>query len=167
MRGKIVKKPTYYAGIYGTAHKTTAIIEDINGNIIGKGTSGVANIHFSVKHAWDSIMQATQKALGNLNPNEIELYAGIGIKNTELVESCQKLIALNTLFKKIKLTSDAYILCKGSNKKNTAIIIADEGLVGNVILDNQLIKVGGWGFPHADTGSIPWIGLEAIHLTLQ
>ena len=157
----------YYVGIYGTAHETLACIEDFHGNKIGMGAAGVANIHFSIKHAWENILTAVQQALGNIEINTVSLYAGIGIKNTELVETCQKLFDLNHQFKEIALSSDAHVLCLGISHHSTAVIIADEGLVGNIILDNSLIKVGGWGFPHADVGSIPWIGLEALQLTLQ
>ncbi len=157
----------YYIGIYGTAHETIACAVDEEGQYIGEGKSAVANIHFSIKHAWENILEATQQSLKGVDTSNSKLYAGIGIKNTELIESCQKLLSLNKTFCEVALSSDAHVLCLGINNLSTAVIIADEGLVGNVIVEDELIKIGGWGFPHADVGSIPWIGLEALQLTLQ
>lgn len=160
---------TIYIGIYGTAHDTQARAEDDNGNLIGSGRTDVANIHFSIKHAWENIVNAAKQSIEpiDLNKEKHNVYAGISIKNTELVEACQDLLDLNKFFDKTELSSDAYALCLGVNHKTTAVIIADEGLVGNVVINKKIIKIGGWGFPHADIGSVPWIGLEALHLTLQ
>ena len=69
--------------------------------------------------------------------------------------------------KSIKLKSDGSVLCLGTHKNNGSVIIVDEGIVGNAIAGEDSYKIGGWGFPHSDVGSFPWIGLEAIRLTLQ
>ena len=80
------------------------------------------------------------------------------------------LVELETIPSKVEeaLKSDAYVACLGAhNGRDGAVIIIDEGIVGHVLQSNQCIKVGGWGFPHADTGSTAWLGLEAIRMTLQ
>lgn len=159
-------------GIYGTGTKTIARIETQRGSLIGEGISGTANFYLSVKQAWDAIYDSINQALSS---TEITLYSkkynfhiGLGIKNTELPEAAHEFLKMENPFDTLLLESDAYVACLGAhNGKDGAVIIIDEGVVGYVLQSNQCIKVGGWGFPHADTGSTAWLGLEAIRTTLQ
>lgn len=159
-------------GIYGTGTKTTARAETEKGALIGEGTSSTANFYLSVKQAWYAVYDSINKALSpaqiTLNSKKHNFHVGLGIKNTELPEAAHEFLKMNNPFDTFLLKSDAYVACLGAhNGRDGAVIIIDEGIVGHVLQSNQCIKVGGWGFPHADTGSTAWLGLEAIRMTLQ
>lgn len=159
-------------GIYGTGTKTTARAETEKGILIGEGTSGTANFYLSVKQAWDAVYDSINQALSpaqiTLNSKKHNFYVGLGIKNTELPEAAHEFLKLKNPFEALLLESDAYVACLGAhNGKDGAVIIIDEGVVGYVLQSKQCTKVGDWGFPHADTGSTAWLGLEAIRMTLQ
>jgi glucosamine kinase len=161
-----------FIGIYSSACETIARAEDEHGNLIGKATlNDTINIHVSIKHSWEIIKKIAFMSLQEggfyINDKNVELHLGLGIKNTELVEACIELKKLNDLFKTFVIDADGSALLRGAHKADGAIIILDYGVVGNAIHSNKLIKIGGWGFPHADKGSIPWIGLEAMQLTIQ
>lgn len=161
-----------YVGVYGRSDKTNIRVVTENSKLIGYSEVEEANIHLSIKHAWDAILRGIRHALRksgiNLHDTDHDFKIGLGLKYTELEESC---IAFEKsapkIFSKIILKSDGLVLCTASHKNNGSILILDEGMVGNAIHNNAHIKIGGWGFPHADCGSFPWIGMEAIRLTLQ
>lgn len=93
---------------------------------------------------------------------------GLGLKCTELIESCIAFKNSKPKFiSKINLKSDDYVLCSAAHNNEGAIIVLDEGVAGNCIVNRKHSRVGGWGFPHSDCGSFPWVGMEAIRLTLQ
>jgi glucosamine kinase len=168
----MLRKKRVFVGIYSSACETIARAEDEHGNLIGKSSlQDTINIHISIKHSWDIIKNVVSKALRDAHiqiddPN-VEINVGMGIKNTELVEACIELKKLNNIFKTFIIDADGSVLLRGSHKNDGAVIILDYGVVGNALTSNKLIKIGGWGFPHADKGSIPWIGLEAMQLTIQ
>jgi N-acetylglucosamine kinase-like BadF-type ATPase len=165
-------KKEIYIGIYSSAYETIARAEERSGNLIGTASlSESININISIKHSWKIIKTITSSLLKNmdisLNDGCAEMHVGLGIKNTELAEACIELKKQNNLFKTFIVAADGYVLLRGAHEDEGAIIVLDDGVVGNAIKSNKLIKIGGWGFPHADVGSMPWIGLEAIKLTIQ
>lgn len=155
---------------YGNARETTAVAKKSTGELIGTGKGEAVNIHLSVKQSLDVINQVATKALGenlSLDNPGYKFNLVIAIKYTELVESCIQLTKMAVLYNSVTIKSDGQALCLGAHNSDGCVIVADEGLVGNSSVKNQSIQIGGWGFPHADSGSLPWIGLEAIRMTLQ
>lgn len=168
----MLEKKEVYIGIYSSSRNTIARAEDMMGNVIGFGSiPDTININISIKHSWEIIKHVIAESLRDsgidCNNFASNIHVSLGIKNTELVEACLTLKKQNNQFKTFIIAADGYVLLRGSHAKDGAIIILDDGVVGNAIMSNKLIKIGGWGFPHADKGSIPWIGLEAIRLTIQ
>lgn len=165
-------KKNIYIGIYSSARETVARAEDENNELIGIAFfPEPINIHISTKQSWEivksiALMSLQESGIDASDPN-IEIHLGLGIKNTELVEACNKLISKNDFCHKITIISDSHALLLGAHGGKGAIIVLDDGVVGNMLKPDQLVKIGGWGFPHADSGSVPWVGLEAIRLTIQ
>lgn len=162
-----------YIGVYGTSSKTNIKIESADSRVIGYAEVEEANLFLSVKHTWDAIIRGIKQALSNteinLNDTKYHFHLGLGLKYTELAETCAAFEKAKPAFiHHLKLVSDGYVLCLGAHKIIGGIIIVDQGVVGNVVTqEGELIKIGGWGFPHSDQGSFPWIGMEAVRLTLQ
>lgn len=160
-------------GIFEGSNKTYIRIENDQGQLIDNGTSELINLHLSINHAWEMITLGIEKALAstsiNLHNEGYNFHVGLGIKYTEMDEAVKKLIQKSKnekLFKTFTIGSDCYALTL-VQKPNHAVIIVDEGIVGNAITKNDFFKVGGWGFPFADKGSILWLGSEAYRYTLQ
>lgn len=160
-------------GVFEGSNKTYIRIENDRGQLIGDETSDLINLHISVNHAWRMIIKGIKKALAptsiKLDKKDCIFYVGLALKYTEMSESVKKLIKKNKdegLFKTFVVRSDCYALAL-VHKPNHAVIVIDEGIVGNAIVKTGIIKVGGWGFPFADEGSILWLGSEAYRRTLR
>jgi glucosamine kinase len=161
-----------FIGVYGASDKTEIKIEFESGEIIGQIEVEEANIFLSIKHSWDAIIRGVNLILKSsgldLQSVGYSFHMGLGLKYTELLENC---IAFEKArpqeINQLILKSDGYALCLGSHKnKIGGAIIADQGMVGTLLIDEKFYKIGGWGFPHADKGSYPWLGMQAIRLTL-
>lgn len=157
-----------FIGVDGGATKCTVRVEDDAGVLIGQATSGPANIRLSVAQAWESI----QTALAHILPEDdkmVELHAGMGLAGCELPEAQRAFINHPHPFHSLHLVSDAHTACLGAHGgQDGAIIIIGTGMVG-LKCEHGLVtaKVGGWGFPHDDSGSGAWLGLEAMKVALQ
>lgn len=161
-----------FIGVDGGATKTSVRIEDTNGRLLSKATSGPANIRISVPTAWESITAGITTALQALSSSlthpQLRLHVGIGVAGCELEQAYAAFTAQQPLFTHLTISSDSHIACLGAhNGQDGAIIIAGTGAVGFQSEQGQLTKVSGWGFPHDDEGSGAYLGLEAVKHSLQ
>lgn len=162
-----------YIGIFETPTKTYIKVEDDKERILGKETIGPINLYLSAGRAWEMIVKGIEQALQSssvtLNKKDCAFHVGLGLRYTQMDNAVRELIQKNKecgLFKSFVIRSDCYVLAV-SQKPNHAVIIVDEGIVGNAITKTDEFKVGGWGFPLMDKGSILWLGAEAYRYTLQ
>lgn len=161
-----------YIGVDGGATKTKAIVEDNNGNLLGEGLGGPANIRLSVTDSWQSIMAAINAALAKCNlsleDKSIDFHLGLGLAGCEIPGACTRFKQTPHPFKTLILEKDSYTSCVGAHGgTDGAIIIIGTGSAAFQIQDTHTVQIGGWGFPHDDIGSGAWIGLQAIATTLQ
>lgn len=159
----------YFIGIDGGATKCIVRIEDAQGNLIARETSGPANIRLSVEGAWASINHAIEKILAAKSiTKQNEFYVGMGLAGCEVEEAYQAFIKQPHFFKELVVSSDSHAACLGAHQgQDGAIIIAGTGVVGFQSEAGAITKVGGWGFPHDDEGGGAWLGLEATKITLK
>lgn len=160
-----------FIGVDGGATKCIVRVEDEAGQLLGRESSGPANIRNSVEQAWQSIYSALDKIL---NPLSIKLtddyrwHVGMGLAGCEVASAYEEFLAQPHIFETLIITSDAHTACVGAHGgKDGAIIIIGTGVVGFQVESGETVKVGGWGFPHDDEGGGAWIGLQAVGLTLQ
>ncbi len=161
-----------YIGVDGGGTKCKAYIEDANGNLLGQAQGGPAQIRISVDRAWGSVLDAINKALDQANISldsaNYRFHVGFALAGTEVKEAFDDFLSRPHPFTTISLKSDAYAACLGAHGgKDGAIIIIGTGVIGLRIQGNEVIQVGGWGFPHGDEGSAAWLGMEAVRLTFQ
>jgi glucosamine kinase len=161
-----------FIGVDGGATKCTVRVEDGAGQLLGRETSGPANIRLSPYDAWQSIYAALKKILPPLGiefaNKSYQFHAGMGLAGCEIREAYQTFLGQATLFDTLIVSSDAHAACLGAHGGNDgAIIIVGTGSVGYQIDSNQVTKIGGFGFPHDDEGGGAWIGLQAVRITLQ
>jgi glucosamine kinase len=161
-----------FIGADGGGTKTKVQIEDAMGNVLGKAVSGPANIRTSIQVSWQSINQgillASHEAGLDIFSGENEVHLGLGLAGTEVPTAREQFLSVPNYFASIKLESDAYAACLGVHGgEDGAVVIMGTGVIGYCIHDDTVTTVGGWGFPHGDTGGGAWLGMEAMRLTLH
>lgn len=163
---------SYFIGVDGGGTKTKVVIEDQNGNLVGTGIGGASNIRLSVDNAWKSIYDAISQALYGtgivLEDKNLDFHIGMGLAGVTIVDAKHRFLNTANLFKTLVLESDAHIACLGANDGGDGMIISvGTGVIGYMIKGKKSFRIGGWGFPHADTAGGAWIGMEAIRLTFS
>ena len=163
---------TIFIGADGGGTKTKVLVEDQAGHIIGTGTGGASNIRLSVENAWKSIYDAIDNALHDtgikLSNDKINFHIGLGLAGVSIIDAKNKFLNTPNPFKTLVLESDAHIACLGANDGGDGGIISiGTGVIGYLIDNGKSYRVGGWGFPHADTGGGAWLGMEITRLTFS
>lgn len=165
-------KKNIFIGLDGGGTKTKLIIEDENGNLLGKGRGGPAQIRLSPSQAWDSIFHALQEALKqaklSIHDPGYAFHAGMGLAGTEVPIASKTFLEKPHPFQTITLRSDAYTACLGAHGgKDGDIIIVGTGVIGYQVFEDFESQINGWGFPHGDEGGGAWFGMHAIRHTLK
>jgi len=161
-----------FIGADGGGTKTKLIVENAAGELIGSAESGSANIHTSTEQAWHSIYTGITAALVNtdiqLDNPLYHFHIGLGLAGTEDHIAREQFLAKKHPFTTLDLDSDAYAACLAAHDcQDGAIIIIGTGVIGYTLAQGQRFSVGGWGFPHSDTGGGAWLGMEAIRLVFR
>ncbi len=166
------KKEKLYIGIDGGGTKLKIKIQNMKGDCIATGVGGPANISNSFKIAWKNIIKTidkTLKPLGiNIYANDFSINLAIGVAGYEILAARSNFLQENHPFEQIKLYPDSHIACVGAHKgEDGGVIIIGTGSVGLSIINSNISKVGGWGFPYDDLGSGAWIGMQSIATCCQ
>ncbi len=160
-----------YIGVDGGGTKTSALIENEKGEIIGEGQAGPGNIKTSALGSFQSVQAAIQKACqaaGLHNPHDYHLHVGLGMAGIEVSEAKAAFLQIPHPFHTMVLNSDAYVACLGVHDgQDGAVIILGTGVIGFQIEGDKTSRTGGYGFPHSDEGGGAWIGLELLRATFQ
>ncbi|MBN2689372.1 MAG: hypothetical protein JXR42_02040 [Gammaproteobacteria bacterium] len=160
-------------GVDGGGTKCKVRIETQAGELLGESRSGPGNICTSADEAWHNILDGVNSVLGPLgikldNPN-YNFYIGCGLAGTEFPPAIEKFLSHPHPFgEKLLLKSDAYAACLGAHDgADGAIVIIGTGVIGMRVEGDDIIAVGGWGFPQDDEGGGAWLGLEAVRLAFR
>ncbi|MBD1575299.1 N-acetylglucosamine kinase [Vibrio sp. S11_S32] len=160
----------YLVGIDGGGTSCRARLTDPQGNILGEGKSGSANILLGVEVAMASIIHAVRKAAKQACLSEADfnsMHLGLALAAAEQRKTWQGFMQLDHPFASIVLNTDAYGACLGAhNGQDGAIMIAGTGSCGLLIKQGQQHVVGGREFPISDQGSGAIMGLHLIQYTL-
>ncbi|OEF22637.1 N-acetylglucosamine kinase [Vibrio rumoiensis] len=157
-------------GIDGGGTSCRARIRDHQGNLLGEGKSGSANILLGVEVAMasiiDAIHQACQQA-GLSQQDYSRMHLGLALAAAEQKSAWHEFMALPHSFASMVLNTDAYGACLGAHNGNDgAIMIAGTGSCGIFIQQGQQHIVGGREFPISDLGGGAIMGLRLIQYTL-
>jgi glucosamine kinase len=168
----VERKRAIFVGVDGGATKTLVRVEDSQGNLLGEGKSGPANVRLSVEMTWESIYSALGEAFRqanlSLDSDSYHWYVGCGVAGTQVPEARDRFLSMPHPFTKLILESDGYTSCLGAHGGQDGEVIAiGTGVTAYRLEGEKVWRVGGWGFPQGDEGSGAWLGLEAIRLTLQ
>ena len=157
-------------GIDGGATRCLARIRDMDGNLLGEGEGGPANIHSDFSIAKESIRAATKSALAAAGLNESNLkrtHAGLGLAGAGVKTASNRLLAELTSFASIELETDAYVAWLGAHQGGDGgIAILGTGSCGLAIVNGRRIAVAGWGPDISDEAGGQRMGREALRRTL-
>ena len=157
-------------GIDGGATRCLARIRDMDGNLLGEGEGGPANIHSDFSLAKQSIRAATKSALAAAGLNESSLkriYAGLGLAGAGVKTAYSCLLAELTSFASMQLETDAYVAWLGAHQGDDGgIAILGTGSCGLAIVKGRRVAVAGWGPEVSDEAGGQRMGREALRRTL-
>jgi glucosamine kinase len=159
-----------FIGIDGGATFCRARFRDMDGNLLGEGEGGPANIHSNFRLAVESIQTACRAALQSAGLNDQSLqysHAGLGLAGAGIKNACDRLLSENFPFASIVLETDAYVAWLGAHQGGDgAIVILGTGSCGLAFVDGRRIGVAGWGAEVSDEASGQRIGREALRRAL-
>lgn len=156
-------------GVDGGGTGCRARLTDVNGQVLGEGTGGPANIRFGIKESFAAVLHAADMCLeqAGLSLQDAEIVACLALAGASEPTHLAAARTYNLPFAHTLLTTDAHAACMGAHGgKNGGIIVVGTGSVGWGIVGNREHRVGGWGFPVSDEGSGAWLGCEAVRRVL-
>ena len=160
----------FFIGIDGGATHCQARIRDIDGNLLGDGVGGPANIHSDFPLAKESIRAATKSALAAAGLDEQSLkraHAGLGLAGGGLKTASDRLLSELTSFASIQVETDAYVAWLGAHQGGDGgVAILGTGSCGLAIVKGRRIGVAGWGPEVSDEAGGQRMGREALRRTL-
>jgi glucosamine kinase len=156
-------------GVDGGGTGCRARLTNVNGEVLGEGSAGPANIRFGIKESFASVLEATQQCLqqAGLTLQDTEIVACLALAGASEPTHLAAARTYNLPFSHTLLTTDAHAACIGAHGgRNGGIIVVGTGSVGWGIVGGREHRVGGWGFPVSDEGSGAWLGCEAARRVL-
>jgi glucosamine kinase len=158
-----------FLGIDGGGTGCRAMLVNRNGEVLGEGASGAANIMTHPSRAVESVISASREALrssGITHSDLSHIPAFLGLAGANIgnhAENFQRKLP----FRKCSIDTDAVISLQGAigDSDGVAAIIG----TGSVFISRQndrIQTVGGWGFTVGDLASGAWLGRRLLQETL-
>jgi glucosamine kinase len=160
-----------FLGIDAGGTHCRARLVDAEGNMLGSGRAGPANLTLGVVQAHRSIMAASKQAFTAAKLGRSALWrthAGVGVAGLDDPALARAIAARRFGFASVTLRSDAVTACIGAHghQDGSGILILGTGSQGIVRLRGRFRRVGGWGFLLSDHGSAAVLGHAALRQAL-
>lgn len=160
-----------YLGVDGGGSKCRALLTDANGQTLGSGISGAANLMRGVENAQAAILDAYEQARDDAGlPQEAtsKIIAGMGIAGANMPDLKQALLNWHHPFSRLHVTNDLEVACLGAHQGAAGgVVIIGTGSCGLVNSNGVSEAIGGHGFLLGDKGSGAWFGLRAVQCALE
>ncbi len=160
-----------FLGIDGGGSKCRARLCDREGQVLGEGQSGAANVSLGLDIAFAEISKAAALALENAGLADVplsDLHAGAGLAGMPLRREREELRRHPHPFASFEADTDAYTACLGAHDgADGAIVIVGTGTCGITIANGEVTYVGGWGLVIGDEGSGAYLGRAAVRRALR
>lgn len=163
----------FLAGFDGGGTGARLRITTLDGEIVGRGQGGSANIATDPELAWRSLVEAFAAARQGL-PGDASLSGAAGLAGAEVPEALGRFLALRPVeMPELTVVTDARSTCLGAHGgADGAVAAIGTGSFAYALITGkngevQTRRVGGWGFPQGDEGSGAWIGRQAVSAMLQ
>jgi glucosamine kinase len=159
-----------FIGVDGGASCCRARIRDMQGNLLGEGCGGPANIHLDLELATQSIQAASEAAARSAGLDKRILHrahAGLGLAGAGIERACDGLRSKFRPFASIVLETDAYIAWLGAHQaEDGGIVILGTGSCGLAVIGGRRVAVGGYGAEVSDEAGGQRMGREALRRAL-
>lgn len=161
----------YILGVDGGGTKTVALVGDLNGNVLARGSSGPSNYHaIGFDAACSALENAIQKARYQ-HPGEISAIC-LGLAGAGRKEDIERFTdwAIHKFPKtRVKILSDGELLLMAgaSSGPALALVCGTGSIVFGRTTSGELIRAGGWGYLFGDEGSGFAIGNAALRAVMQ
>ena len=160
---------SFVLGIDGGGTSCRAALATASGDVIGRGTSGPANIRTDLTGARGNIVEAARKAFAEAGKDAgliPETSAVLGLAGSNVGTYAQQLEAILP-FARSRVETDALIALEGAvGPGDGAMAILGTGTAYMVRKHGVTRAIGGWGFQVGDQGSGARIGRDLLELTL-
>lgn len=153
----------YVVGIDAGATKTRAFVLDPNGDVVGRGAGGGANLLAS-SDPQGSIGAALNEALGGRAAEAIVLSAAGADRKADRERGRELLARVAPAGARLLVTHDAIAALYAGNPAGCGVVlIAGTGSIAyGRNEEREEDRAGGWGHLVGDEGSAVWCGLEAL-----
>jgi glucosamine kinase len=145
----------YFIGIDAGGTHSRASLYDNEGNSIGTGKAGGANVFSDFAAAMQQI--------------DLAIDLAINASNIPIDKKAQlSLSTWDSPYKHVFMTSDLHASCAAANNgQDCVILITGTGSAIAHYQNAQVTQYGGHGFIHGDEASGAWLGLSAVQLLLK
>ena len=160
----------YYMGIDGGGTRCRARLEDADGNLLGNGEGGSANIMRNLAQAQASIVDACSKAVAasGLSIALKDIAVGAGLAGANIPDAYSGVMQWQHPFHSLSVLSDLHAACIGAHHgENGAVIVCGTGSSATRYVDGVFTDIGGHGFLVGDKASGAWLGLNAVQHALM
>ena len=161
------------SGIEGGGTKTTCVIGDEAGRLLGTGQGGSSNyLAVGISRMRTSIADSQHEALGALDfkASPQTAYAGLaGIGLIDPPSSVELAVKEATGAENVLVTSDSYVAYYGAfvGQPGVILISGTGSIAMGVGESGELARSGGWGHILGDEGSAHHLGLEGIRAVVR
>ncbi|MGQ4276849.1 BadF/BadG/BcrA/BcrD ATPase family protein [Pseudidiomarina sp. E22-M8] len=161
----------YYVGVDGGGTKCRAELYNPQGDLLGSGVAGSANIARQGNTAEQSILTAVSKAFEAATIDQQHLGDAVvcaGLAGANLPSAAAALKQWRHPFQTFHFTSDLHTALYGAHAgQNGAVLVMGTGSCAAALTDGKLTQLGGHGFLLGDKGSGAWLGKQAIMYSLE
>jgi glucosamine kinase len=148
----------FLLGVDGGGTGCRAAVADGEGQVLGEGRAGPANIVTDLEGARANILKAVEQAAAGTGARLDDLQAVLGLAGANLPVYAERLAA--TLpFATTRIESDAVIALKGAiGDADGVVATVGTGSVFTGQQGGEITQIGGWGFQLGDEASGAWLG---------
>ncbi|MFS4438294.1 BadF/BadG/BcrA/BcrD ATPase family protein [Paracoccaceae bacterium GXU_MW_L88] len=156
---------TYLIGVDGGGTGCRAVVANEEGDVLGKGQSGSANINTDLEGSAKNIMAAIDAAFGDAGktPDYKNSIAVMGLAGANLGDY-PELLGPRLPFTSLEIVNDGHTAHDGAlNGGDGTLAIVGTGSIFALKRDGDITTIGGWGFDVGDLSS----GARLGHRLLQ
>ncbi|GEP60894.1 BadF/BadG/BcrA/BcrD ATPase family protein [Reyranella soli] len=159
-----------FLGIDAGGTHCRARLVDADGNVLGSGRGGPANLTWGIDKAHRAIMAASAEAFAEAGLGRAAMrrtHAGMGIAGADDPAQARKMAARRFGFASVTIRGDAETACIGAHEgRDGGVLILGTGSNGLVRRRGKLERVSGDGFLISDLGSGAVVGHAAARQAL-
>lgn len=167
----MAKENQYVIGVDGGGTKTVALFANLNGKILGRGETGVANPkRVGIEKSAETLYKAVRLAIENSKVKEPKISSiYLAVAGAKAEETSRALIEalkrkrITGYCSNIVVEGDLKAAFRaGTDETEGILLIAGTGSIAYCWFKGKEERVGGWGYLMGDEGGGYWIGKKIL-----